>query len=74
MNKTLEKFAREQLKAGLKQCTDAQNLVFKHMYSHKNLDRPLDDVVDAIPVEKLDWAMQQIERTVAINVARGDQP
>ena len=65
MNSTLSAFARQQLKVGLAQCTEAQRLLFKRMYSHQSPDRPIDSVVDAMPDGKLDWAMQQVERTLA---------
>lgn len=65
MNETLKKFARDSLKEGLAKCTDGQQLLFKRMYAHKNLDMDINDVVDSMPAEKLDWAMQQVERTLA---------
>ena len=37
------------------------------MYSHKDLDKDINEVVDQIPDEKLDWAMQQIQRTLDKN-------
>lgn len=68
MNQTLQNFAREELKAGLSLCTEAQQLLFKRMYSHKELGKSIDEVVDLIPEDKLDWAMQQVERTLANNM------
>jgi len=65
MNNKLQDFARNELKIGLAQCTAEEQLLFKRMYSHKNLELPVDDVVDNMPAEKLDWAMQQVERTLA---------
>lgn len=64
MNKTLAAFARERLKLGLVQCTDAQQHLFKRMYCPRSLERPIDEVVDAMTDDKLDWAMQQVERTL----------
>ena len=63
MNDTLQHYVRTQLKETLAQCTDAQQLMFKRMYSHHDLEKPIDQVVDAMPEDKLDWAMQQVERT-----------
>ena len=60
MNEELEKFARNYLKENLKELNEKQCLIFKRMYSHKNLDLSIDDVVDNMDVDKLDWAMQQI--------------
>ncbi len=65
MNAQLEKFARDTLKSDLLACTEAQRLIFKRMYSPIAPCRPIDQVVDDIPVDKLDWAMQQVQRTIA---------
>jgi len=64
MNKQLEDFARQTLKDGLAQLPDRNQLIFKCMYSHKNLELPIDEVVDKMKVENLDWAMQQVERSI----------
>lgn len=64
MNDQLEEFARTTLKEGLAKCTDAQHRVFKLLYSHLDLSKPIDDVVDAMPVGKLDWAMKQVSATL----------
>jgi len=64
MNDTLQEFARQDLKDGLGECNEQQQLLFKRMYSHKNLDASINDVVDNMPVEKLDWAMQQVSKTL----------
>ena len=57
MNKQLEAYARETLKEGLTQLPDVQQALFIRMYSHDNLEAPINDVVDGIDEEKLDWAM-----------------
>ncbi len=67
MNEILEQFARQTLKDGLKKCTEEQVMVFKRMYSHKNLEAPIDEVVDKMPVDKLDWAMMQVQATLKKN-------
>ena len=64
MNEQLINFARNELKEGLAQLTDANRLLFKRMYSHNNLDLPINEVVDKMPEDKLDWAMQQVSRTL----------
>lgn len=63
MNSTIEKFTRQTIKDGLKRCTESQQFLFKRMYSPKNLELPIDEVVDKMPIEKLDWALTQIEST-----------
>ena len=65
MNDKLQDFAKNELKKGLAQCTEAQQHLFKQMYSHGNLELPINDIVDSMPENKLDWAMQQVERTLA---------
>ena len=69
MNSELEAFARITLQDNLAQCTEGQRLTFKRMYSHLDLDKDIDQVVEEMSVEKLDWAMQQVQRTVTSNAA-----
>ncbi len=65
MHKTLEKFARNSLKEGIEKCTDAQQHMFKRMYAHGNLDMDINDVVDSMEEDKLECAIDQVERTLA---------
>lgn len=64
MNESLKNYAQQQLIEGLKQCTAGQVMLFKRMYAFKHLDWDIEKVVKAMPEEKLDWAMQQVERTL----------
>ena len=64
MNNQLQKYARAELKEGLADLPESNQLLFKRMYSHDDLDKPINQVVDDMPEEKLDWAMQQVERTI----------
>ena len=64
MNDQLQTIARNTLKNDLPQCTEAQQLMFKRMYAHDNLDLSIKDIIDQIPEDKLDWAMQQVQRTL----------
>ena len=64
MNELLTKTAREYLKENLPILPDASQLLFKRMYSHKNLTLSIGEVVDDMPEEKLDWAMQQVKSTL----------
>lgn len=64
MNQSLESYARAELKKSLALCTEPQQLMFKRMYAHNDLDRPISDVVDFMPAEKLEWALSQVERTL----------
>ena len=64
MNKTVVAFIREQIKKGLAQLEDAHRLRFNRMYSHENLEKPVNDVVDTMPEEKLNWALTQVENSL----------
>lgn len=70
MNKMLANFARQYLKEGLAKCTPNQVMLFKRMYSHTDLDADIESVVETMPDEKLDWAMQQVQRQLVINAEK----
>lgn len=61
MNNQLQEFARQNLKDGLSRLPESWQTMFKRMYSHENLDADINDVVDSVPEDKLDWAMQQVQ-------------
>lgn len=65
MNKTVSDFTREQIKMGLKQLPENWQLMFKRMYSHENLELDLEIIVDNMPDEKQDWALSQVENSLA---------
>lgn len=64
MNKTLEQFARNAIKDGLSHLDENNSIFFKRMYSPTALDKPIAEVVDAMPVDKLDWALTQVENSL----------
>ena len=64
MNRTMADFGRKKLKELLSQCTESQQLMFKRMYAHDNLDLPIGECVDQMDESKIDWAISQCERTV----------
>jgi hypothetical protein len=64
MNETLKNAAKKILKELLAQCTEGQQLMFKRMYSHKNLELPINDAVDQMEDNKIDYAITQTERTI----------
>ena len=64
MNNQIQEFARNTLKSGLSQLPEDHQMMFKRMYSHKDLDADINDIIDVIPEDKLDWAMQQVERSI----------
>ena len=67
MNKTLAKEGRRILKELLSNCSNEQQVMFKRMYSHKNLQLPINDVIEQMNDDKIDWAITQCERTVEKN-------
>ncbi len=64
MNNQLQQFARDNLKAGLVMLPESHQMLFKRMYSHKDLDADINVVVDRLNSEKLDFAMQQVQRSL----------
>jgi len=73
MNKQLEDYARARIKQDLAQLPEAHQHKFKLMYGRDNGKRSVEDaaalsindVVDnMMPVDKLDWAMQQVENSL----------
>jgi hypothetical protein len=72
MNDALRSFARSTLKEGLAMLSEDHHRRFKLMYARNGGRRsvedatamPIDEVVDAMPDENLDWAMQQVENSL----------
>ena len=67
MNEDLQAYARGEILKRLKQCTAEQQLIFKRMYSHNNLDSSLESIVASMSEDKLDWAMSQLKNTLLKN-------
>lgn len=66
-NVSLINSGREILKDLLVQCSNEQFTMFKRMYCHKNINASIDEAIDLINPEKIDWAITQCERTVKKN-------
>lgn len=72
MNEKLQDFARSTLKEGLAILPEANHRTFKLMYARDGGKRsvddavamPINDVVDRMPPEQLDWAMQQVQSSL----------
>ena len=72
MNKTLEASARNYLRTELSRLAASQQMIFKLMYGRLNEKRPyeaakalsIETVVAEVPVDKLNWAMIQVENSV----------
>lgn len=69
-NETLIKAVRDILKGLLVQCTEGQQLLFKKMYSNHHNELPINEVVDKMDPDKIDWAISQCERTVEKNIKK----
>ncbi len=64
MNDKLRNFARNELKSELSKLPEKNHMVFKRMYANGNLEMDINDCVDLMPDDTLDWAMQQVQRTI----------
>lgn len=64
MNNQIQQFARNTLKEGLAQLSEDQQRLFKRMYSHRDLEKTINAIVDSMPANQLDWAMQQVQNSL----------
>lgn len=72
MNNTIKTFVKSQILDGLQKLPDGWQEKFKLMYGRNGGKRSVEDtkamkieeVVDEIPGEKLDWALSQIENSL----------
>lgn len=73
MNSTISDFSKQKIKECLEQCTPDQQRMFRWMYGRAKGKRSLEDaeslttdeVIAEVPEEKLEWALTQIENTLA---------
>lgn len=65
MNKTLEKAGKEILLNLLLQCSIREQQMFNRMYAHDKIEQSVDITVKELPSQKLDWAITQVENTIA---------
>jgi hypothetical protein len=54
---------RTEIKRILHRLEDKHRMLFKRMYSHLDLDKDIDAVVDDMPAKKLSWALSQCQNT-----------
>jgi hypothetical protein len=52
---------RTEIKRLLHLLSQENREVFNRMYSPDDLDKPTDDVVDAMPAKRLSWALSQCQ-------------
>jgi hypothetical protein len=73
MNAQLQAFARQTLKEKLPQLPEEWQNLFKKLYADHTgkkinsyehaLSIPIEDIIDHMPEEKLDWAMTQVDNS-----------
>ena len=64
MNNELQNFAKDYLKDNLAKCSVEQRYIFRLMYGYNKPELTINEIVDAMPEDKLDWAMDQVKRTL----------
>lgn len=69
MNKTIEAFIRDKLKVELAKCAGVEIRLLKLIYSPLDSSSAIAQFVDAIPADKLEAALSQVENTLAANLA-----
>lgn len=62
-NKQLIEAGRNILRSYLHRATPEQVELFKRMYANGKMDLDIDAVIDIMDTDKIDWAIQQCERT-----------
>jgi hypothetical protein len=62
MNQQLQDFARSELINGLQKLSEGSQNLFRRMYGQPS--DTLEHVVANMPEEKLDWAMEQLRRSI----------
>lgn len=72
MNETFANAGKDILKELLLQCTPEQQMMFKRMYSHQDLECDINEAVDRMDVTKISHAISQCERTVFLNVTKNE--
>ena len=78
MNKTLQEFARKTLVEGLNSLPSENRRIFALLYARNNGKRSVDEayamsveqIVEGMPEDKLDWAMRQVENTIEKNAKK----
>lgn len=64
MNIHLAAFARLYILTGLKKLPDSHIVFFKRMYSPLNLNLSIEQVVESMEDNKLNWAMTQVQNSL----------
>ena len=63
-NPTIINFTRGEIKSGLHKLNDGCQTLFKRMYARVGDDVPIDEVVDGMPSDNLEWALTQVQNSL----------
>ena len=63
MNEDVDQYARNLLKSNLAKCTEQEQDVFRRMYGKGNT-KDMVKVVDQMPFDRIDMALQQVQNTL----------
>jgi hypothetical protein len=64
-NKTLIAAGRKILKDLLPKCTEAEQHMFKRFYSNDDLARSVEEAIDNMDPDRIDWAITQVENALS---------
>lgn len=67
MNKEIEDYSRKLVLEKLEQITTPQFIVFKRMYSSRNMDATKEQVAKNMNYEKINHALTQLDNTITKN-------
>lgn len=67
MNKEVEDYSRKLVLEKLGQITTPQFIIFKRMYSSRDMDASKEQVAKNMNYEKIDWALTQLDNTIKNN-------
>lgn len=73
MNKEIEQFTRGLVLEKLTLVTDEQFMVFKRMYSHKDLEAIRETVSNKMDINKTEHALLQLDNQILKNKNNGTQ-
>ena len=64
MNNLLKETDKNYLKENLAKLPESNQHLFKQMYAKGKMDLDINTVIDNMDEEKIDWAMQQVKKTL----------
>ena len=64
MNEEAKNFYKKEILTGLLSLPKNWQTTFKRMYSHGNLSKSIEDTINDMPEDKLDWALTQVTNSI----------